>query len=300
MTSLRIGSRKSALAQAQARGIAEHLQRAFPDVTMELVYISTSGDRGAEGPTVNLKAMFTKEIEEALLENKIDLAVHSLKDMAGELPAGLDLVAVPFREDPRDVWISKGKVRFKDLARGATIATGAVRRQAQLKYFRPDLQIVSLRGNVDTRLKKLQDGDMDGMILALAGLKRLGLAKSVTETLSPEVMLPAIGQGALAIEARSKNPAIEIFVNSLNHTASFQAALAERAFLKALGGNCQTPIAAYATLSDTKLTLTGLVVSPSGNPYLKASQDGPAKDAEKIGSQLAKLLLDRGADRILS
>ena len=263
--------------------------------------MTTTGDKGTGSPSDNLKALFTKEIEEALLDNRIDLAVHSLKDMLANLPPGLELAAVPAREDAHDVWISKDDTRFKDLPQGATVATGAVRRQAQLRYARPDLKIFPMRGNVDTRLQKLDEGGFDGIILALAGLKRLGLEDAVTETLSPDLMLPAVGQGALAIEARVKDAAVEKFVKSLNHARSHQAVLAERAFLRALGGNCQTPIAAYAQISGERLKPgRDWLWRLRAIPICARRRTDQAKDAEKIGQQLAQNLLKIGADRILN
>jgi len=315
---VRLGTRKSALAQAQARWVAEQLRASCPGLSVEFVLITTTGDlsdASARIPEVNplpvdglqrrpasrggLKSLFTKEIEEALLDNRIDLAVHSLKDMAAEIPRGLLLAAVPAREDPRDVWISKRKGSFQDLSLGATVATSAIRRQAQVRHQHPAVEFVALRGNVDTRLKKLEICEWDGMILALAGLKRLGREAVATEILSLDVMLPAIGQGALAIEARAGDTAVLEVVKSIDDPDSHLAVRAERAFLKTLGGSCQTPIAAYAQVSGDLLTLQGLVVDPSGNPYLKASEAGSANNPEAIGQYLATALLGRGADKIL-
>jgi hydroxymethylbilane synthase len=315
MKPLRLGTRKSALAQAQSRWVIARLQAAQPKLAIETVLITTSGDRsrepapakapvhglieGAPIPSGGLKAMFTKEIEEALLENRIDVAVHSLKDMAAEIPPGLELAAVPEREDPRDVWIGNRGIAFRDLPTGATIATGAVRRQAQLRHLRPDVEIVELRGNVDTRLKKIESGDFDGMVLALAGLKRLHLETAATEVFTTGQMLPAIGQGALAIEARAGDAEVVQVLRRIDHPASHHAVLAERAFLKTLGGSCQTPIAAYAQVSGKELRLSGLVVAPSGDPYLQAEETGEINNAAIVGQKLAMKLLSRGADRIL-
>ncbi len=319
MTPLRLGTRKSALAQVQANWVAERLRASFPDLRVDLILITTTGDtlslspaasgRGSmDSPPVNagndarggLKALFTKEIEEALLENKIDLAVHSMKDLAGELPKGLLISAVPEREDPRDAWISKNKIPFKALPKGTQVGTGAVRRQAQLKHLRPDLKIMPLRGNVDTRLRKLSENELDGILLALAGLNRLGRASEATEILPLEVMLPAVGQGCLAIETRQgdKNPAD--YLKALDHPPSRQAALAERAFLKTLGGSCQTPIAGHASIESGELTMRGLVISPDGQQIVRARENGRPFDAEGIGERLAQKLLEAGADKILS
>src|SRR5437879_3924826 len=249
MTTLRLGTRKSALAQAQAAWVTARLQSAFPELKVERVLITTTGDSLTSSPAGDdakggLKALFTKEIEEALLENRIDLAVHSMKDMSAELPNGLVIGAVPEREDPRDVWISRDKKPFALLPKDAKVGTGAVRRQAQLKLARPDVQVVPLRGNVDTRLRKLSEGDLDGIILALAGLKRLGRAAEATETLPAESWLPAVGQGCLAIEVRQNDAKTGELLKAPDHQSSHMAALAERAFLKTMGGSCQTPIAA--------------------------------------------------------
>ncbi len=296
---LRIGTRHSALAQVQAHWVEEKLHAAFPDLKIEIIGITTSGDQGALGATDNLKAAFTKEIEEALLANRIDLAVHSLKDLAAEIPPGLALAAVPVREDPRDVWVGKTDVHFTDLREGARVATSAVRRQAQLLHARPDLDIVPIRGNVDTRLRKLEENNWDGMVLALAGLKRLGREIVVTDIFPLKTMLPAIGQGALALEARAKDSMVEKYLQALDDHASHQAVLAERAFLQALGGSCQTPIAAYAQIQGNSLEMSGLVVAPKGDPCLRESHSGPVKDAERIGQELGKKLLRLGAGKLL-
>jgi hydroxymethylbilane synthase len=308
MTTLRLGTRKSALAQAQSNWVAERLRAAFPDLRVDLVLITTTGDRTSSSPTVptgndtrgGLKALFTKEIEEALLDNKIDLAVHSMKDLAAELPLGLSIGAVPEREDPRDVWISKTNVPFTKLPKGSQVGTGAVRRQAQLKHIRPDLQIVPLRGNVDTRLRKLAEGELDGIVLAAAGLKRLGRATEATEILSPELLVPAVGQGFLAIEIRERDANVIDYLKVLDHMASHQAALAERAFLKTLGGSCQTPIAAFASTDNSTLEMTGLVAALDGTTIIRDRENGLVRDAVAIGERLAEKLLASGADQLLA
>jgi hydroxymethylbilane synthase len=308
MPLLRLGTRRSDLAQAQAEWVIRQLLSAFPDLQIEKVLITTTGDRQAsEGfasrlPEVpgGLKALFTKEIEEALLDRCIDLAVHSLKDLAVDLPAGLCIAAIPRREDPHDAWISKRGMRFKDLPAHARIGTSSVRRQAQLRHLQPQWEIVPLRGNIDTRLRKLQEGDWDGIVLAVAGLRRLGREKEATEILPEDVMLPAIGQGCLALEARKEDRQVRQWVQFLDDSDSHHAALAERALLKALGGSCQTPIAAHATVSGDRLRLTGLVVSPSGKPYWRAQDEGSSSQAELIGHRLAETLLHRGAMAVLT
>jgi len=352
MKKLRLGTRRSALAQAQANGTANTLKAAFPDLHVEIVLITTSGDivsspasarfpsfpaaSGGEpmdrahhnpysapspgslrdplpvaaGDDVvarpsNLKALFTKEIEEALLDNRIDLAVHSLKDMSATLPKGLIIGAVPLREDPRDVWISRTNTPFGKIPAGAKIGTGAVRRQAQLKHLRPDIEPIPIRGNVETRLKKLSLGRideivaLDGIILALAGLKRLGLAHVATEILPIDVLLPAVGQGCLGIQIRDRDPAVLPLMKALDHALSHAAARAERAFLQKLGGTCQTPIAGHASIEAGELTMRGLVISPDGQQLISARESGRPFDAEGIGDRLAQKLLDAGANRVM-
>lgn len=303
MKALRLGSRKSALAQAQANWVAKRLCAGFPDLLIDLVLITTSGDvrtEGGEGKGEGgLKALFTKEIEEALLNNRIDLAVHSLKDVAAETPPGLEIGAVPEREDPRDVWISKTHTPFKNIAPSTKIGTGAVRRQAQLRRLFPKAELIAIRGNVDTRLRKLAEGDLDGIILALAGLKRLGKEKAATETLPAEILLPAVGQGCLGIQTRKDDAFIKRYLSVLDHPESHLAAMAERSFLQALGGSCQTPIAGHAKVSGRTLSLTGLVVSPDGSREVRDTTTGLSSDAQSIGTSLAHKLLKAGAEQLL-
>ncbi len=296
---LRLGTRQSPLAKVQAAWVADQLKQHHPDLAIETVLLTTTGDQlqkegdkkiSSEG---GLKALFTKEIEAALLENRIDLAVHSMKDMTPELPQGLVIGAVPLREDPRDVWISKTRTRLEDTPPYSKVATGSVRREAQLRHARPDLDIVPLRGNVDTRMKKLAEGTFDGMILALAGLKRLGREREITEILPTDLLLPAVGQGALGLEVRESDKATREHIAPLNHTASFQAITAERAFLRAMNGSCQTPMAAYATISKGTLFITGVIAETTGKNYRRAQAQGPAEQAEYVCHTLAQKLLDR-------
>jgi hydroxymethylbilane synthase len=304
MPTLRLGTRKSALAQVQAKWTAERLSTLFPDLRVETVLITTSGDLKSEGRQGigdgGLKALFTKEIEEALLDHRIDLAVHSLKDMSAVLPKGLILGAVPEREDPRDVWISKSNLPFDHLPSGTRIGTGAVRRQAQLKRLHPSAMLVPIRGNVDTRLRKLTEGELDGIVLALAGLRRLGHSKAVTEILPTETLLPAVGQGCLGIQIRDRDNMLLPYIKALDHPVSHAAALCERAFLKTLGGSCQTPIAGHASTESGELIMRGLVISPDGQQMVNAKENGRPFDAEGIGVRLAQKLLEAGADKILS
>jgi len=260
---------------------------------------SPASPREKAGQGSNLKALFTKEIEEALLDHRIDLAVHSLKDMSVALPRNLIIGAVPEREDPRDVWISKTKQPFGHLPAGSRIGTGSVRRQAQLKHLFPSANVIAVRGNVDTRLRKLADGELDGIVLALAGLKRLGRAEAVTEILPIETWLPAVGQGCLGIQIRDRDSAVWPLMKALDHYASHAAVLCERAFLKTLGGSCQTPIAGHASISFGELTMRGLVISPDGQQMVSAKENGRPFDAEGIGERLGQKLLEAGADKIL-
>lgn len=323
MKILRLGTRQSLLAKTQSGHVAEQLMKLFPDIKVELVLITTSGDlqsssrqsvsrdpsttvmmdppltAGGDDVKGGLKALFTKELEEALLSDRIDFAVHSLKDMSADLPEGLVLGAVPERENPFDAWISRDGTPFANLKKGARVGTGAARRVAQLRLARPDLEIVPLRGNVDTRLRKLKEDNLDGIILAVSGLKRLGRAAEITEILSGDLLLPAVGQGALAIEVRRNNTDIAPFLKAIDHIPSHQAALAERAFLQALGGSCQTPIAAHATLDGQQVNMKGLVLSPDGKQVLRAAETGRSFDSAGVGSRLAAQLLAAGAGKLL-
>jgi hydroxymethylbilane synthase len=245
------------------------------------------------------KGLFVKEIEEALLSGEIDLAVHSMKDVPTELPEGLAILCVPPREDPRDALISRDGRSFTDLPLGARIGTSSLRRQSQLLHARPDFTIAMLRGNLDTRLKKLREGQFDAIVLAAAGLRRLAWAHEITEYLAPQISLPAIGQGALGIEGRRDDLFIRSLLSGLDHAPSKTAVLAERALLQRLQGGCQVPIAAHATLAGTGVTLEGLVASVDGKELIRDIVQGTVEDPESIGIQLAERLLARGGDKIL-
>ncbi len=292
---LKVGTRASALAQAQAKQVAEQLLENHSSLRVELVFITTSGDQGVLGPEANLKALFTKEIEDALLERRVDLAVHSAKDLGAEVPQGLTIAAVPEREDPRDAWISSQNIPFAQLRQGARVATGSVRRSAQLRLLRPDLEIVAMRGNVDTRLRKLKDEQLDGLLLAAAGMNRLGRACEITETFLPEQMIPAVGQGCLAIQTRADDASTQAVVQTLNHAFSHAALLAERAFLTALGGDCQTPLAAYAHGAGDMFTLSGWIGSRDGRQSWRQTVEGAVSSPEESGRRLAQRLLVLGA-----
>jgi hydroxymethylbilane synthase len=291
---LTIASRGSQLALWQARHIAERLSRLGRESRIEI--IKTTGDKITDVPLakVGTKGLFTKEIEEALLERRADLAVHSLKDLPTELPAGLALAALPEREDPRDAIVG-GKL--DELPRGAKVGTSSLRRAAQLQRLRPDLVMETIRGNVDTRLRKLAEGQFDAIILAAAGLRRLGWADRIAEVLEPDVMCPAVGQGALAIETRAGE---EGMAAALDDAATRAAVTAERAVLDALGGGCQVPIGAHARVSGEHLRLLGVVIAPGGTQLVRVELEGAAQDAEALGREAGARLLAEGAREILS
>jgi hydroxymethylbilane synthase len=296
-----LGTRGSKLAVHQSEWVQAQLHALAPHVTVTLRRIQTSGDRILDVPLAQIggKGLFVKEIEEALLSGEIDLAVHSMKDVPTELPDGLEIICVPPREDPRDALISRDGKLFLDLPLGAKIGTSSLRRQSQLLHTRPDLTIAMLRGNLDTRLKKLHEGQFDAIVLAAAGLRRLAWAHEITEYLAPQISLPAIGQGALGIEGRRDDAFIRSLLSGLDHAPSKIAVLAERALLHRLQGGCQVPIAAHATLTGTKVRLEGVVASVDGKELIRDSVEGTIEDPESIGVQLAERLLARGGERIL-
>jgi hydroxymethylbilane synthase len=303
---LRLGTRGSPLALWQARHIAAGLEAAWPGLSVHLEIIRTTGDKIQDAPLAKLggKALFVKEIEEALLAGRVDLAVHSMKDVPTDLPAGLEILAISPREDPLDVLISRTASRFRDLPRGARLGTSSLRRQAQLLHQRPDLDIVALRGNLDTRLRKLATEGLDAIVLAAAGLRRLGLFDRVTEVLPPELCLPAIGQGALGIEVRepgaeSRGPRAGPIVVVLDDADTHSAVEAERAFLRRLEGGCQVPFAAHAGVTGDAIRLQGLVATPDGRQLIRGERQGPRAAAVAVGTALAEDLLARGADRII-
>ncbi len=296
---IRIGSRGSRLALWQARWVAEQLQAAGHSVEIEI--IKTSGDRWENVPLTasGTKGLFIKEIEEALLDGRIHVAVHSLKDLPSELPDGLILGAVPEREDPRDALISKEGCFFRDLPQGARVGTGSLRRQSQLRALRPDLQFVALRGNVDTRLSKLDRGECEALVLAAAGLNRLGYGARVTQYFLEQEVCPAVGQGALAIEIREGDLAIRTAVETLDSPVAHQAVRAERAVLRALGGGCQLPLAAYGTVENGSLRVRGVVAAADGSTLLSAVASGAPSDPETVGGHVAEELLQKGAKELL-
>lgn len=298
---VRIGTRGSKLALWQANWVKTALEKRNPKLSVELVVIKTKGDKILDVPLANVggKGLFVKEIEEALLGNQIDVAVHSMKDMPAELPAGLVIGAVPERENPRDVLIAKTGDSLETLPRGARVGTSSLRRKAQLKHLRPDVRIEPLRGNLDTRLRKLAETDLEAIILAAAGVQRLGLSEKITAYIPMAHMLPAVGQGALCIELRDGDPRITPLIAALDHRDTHTAVMAERAFLHRLEGSCQVPIAALGTLNSNMLSLTGRVSDPEGSQMIAADIQGDRTDAASLGRRLADDLLSRGADKIL-
>ena len=300
--SLVLGTRGSRLAVWQAEWVQARLREIAPDVAVRLQRIKTSGDKILDVPLAKVggKGLFIKEIEEALLQGTIDLAVHSMKDVPTALPDGLEILCVPEREDPHDALISRDAQPLDRLPHGARIGTSSLRRQAQLLHRRPDLKIEMLRGNLDTRLRKLRDGEFDAIVLAAAGLKRMGWAQQITEYLPPEVSLPAIGQGALGIEGRRDDDFVREIVSSLEHPPTRTAVTAERALLDRLEGGCQVPIAAHATLSGKRLRLEGLVASVDGRRLVQDRVEGQAEDARELGMRLAEQLLRQGGEAILN
>lgn len=297
-----IGSRGSRLALWQANWVKERVEQTYPNLKLSIDIIKTTGDKMADVPLgrIGVKGLFTKEIEEALLEKKIDLAVHSLKDMPTEWPAGLTIAAITEREDPRDALIAKNIKRFSELPQGAIVGTSSLRRQCQIRHWRPDLRVVDLRGNVDTRLKKLESNDLQAIVLASAGLIRLGCRDRITEVLSTDLIMPAIGQGALAIQTREDDLRVKELISFLSHPPTEAAAKAERAFLKRLGGGCQAPIAAYAKIEDRRLSLAGLIATPDGRLFLRDEISGDISRGEPLGYRLAERLLNRGGKEILN
>lgn len=296
-----IGSRGSQLALWQAEWVKATLEALHAGLTVAIQIIKTKGDKILDVPLAQVggKGLFVKEIEEALLDGRVDLAVHSMKDMPGEVPDGLCIGAIPERENPYDVLIANRDVRFAELPKGARIGTSSLRRSAQLLHARPDLAIVPLRGNLDTRLRKLKTDNLDAIILAAAGVRRLGLEAHITEYIDAAVMLPAVGQGALCIETRVDDPRIAPLVAPLDHADTNAVVTAERAFLHYLEGSCQVPIAAHGKIDAGDLQLTGLVSEVDGSAVVTDTHSGPATAAAELGVQLARKLLDKGADRIL-
>ncbi len=305
-TTVRIATRKSALALWQAEYVKAKLEHFHPEITVELVPMTTKGDIILDTPLAKVggKGLFVKELEVAMLENRADIAVHSMKDVPVDFPEGLGLEVICPREDPRDAFVSNTYTSLSELPQGAIVGTSSLRRQCQLKAMRPDLDIRDLRGNVNTRLRKLDDGEYAAIILAAAGLIRLEMPERIAEFIEPEVMLPANGQGAVGIECRSDDETIKALLAPLEDSNTRVRVLAERAMNKALEGGCQVPIGSYAVIStnnnnEQELYLRGLVGAVDGSELIETEIRGPLADGEKLGNTLAQELLSRGADKIL-
>jgi len=299
---IRIATRKSPLAMWQAEHVAAELKRAHPGLEVELIGMSTQGDKILDTPLAKIggKGLFIKELEQGMLEGSADIAVHSMKDVPVELPEGLHLAVIMKREDPRDAFVSNQYKSIDDLPKGAVVGTASLRRQSQLLETRPDLKIKTLRGNVNTRLRKLDDGEYDAIILASAGLIRLEFEARITARIGPERSLPAIGQGAVGIECRSDDPEINALIAPLHDQNTAYCVSAERALNQRLNGGCQVPIAGYAMLESGNLWLRGLVGEPDGSRIIRGEVEGSVEEAEEMGVGLAERLLEWGADEILS
>lgn len=298
---LRIGTRGSPLALWQAHHVSDRLRAAVPGLAIELVQIQTEGDEVRDIPLVQLagEGVFTKAIQHALLQRRVDLAVHSLKDLPTVIVPGLVLAAVPSRGPVGDVMVSLKHRCFADLPKGATVATGSLRRRAQILSRRPDLNLVDMRGNVETRLRKLAELNLDATILAQAGLERLGLGSRITEILDSAWMLPAVGQGALGLECRQDDRETRQLVEKIDDSPTRHAVLAERAMLRGLGGGCQVPIASLTRLENGQLSLQGVVLAPDGSRRISLQMEGPIDQAESLGQRLAEQLLTQGARELL-
>jgi hydroxymethylbilane synthase len=295
---IRIGARGSALSLAQTELVASGLA---PGMDVEVIPIGTTGDRLSRiDAAMAGKDLFTREIDEALLQGRIDVGVHSLKDLPSALRDGLVLAAVPPREDPRDVLVARDGIRLESLPRGSRVGTSSPRRRAQLLAARPDLVVVEARGNVDTRIRRLGEGRWDAVVLARAGLARLGRLEEVTEVLPPSLMLPAIGQGALAVVTREDDAPLRELVSSLDHTPSRREVIAERALLGLLEAGCRAPVGGFARFDDDAIRLLGAVFAPDGSRSLKEEIDGSAEDCESLGHEVARRLLERGAAELIA
>lgn len=300
MKKLRLGTRGSNLALWQAKHVAKLIYE-LTSVEVEIVVIKTKGDKILDVALSKIgdKGLFTKEIENQLLLGEIDIAVHSMKDLPSEITPGLTIGAVLERENPQDILIAKDNLTINDLPSGSTIGTSSLRRIAQIKALRPDINTVDIRGNVETRIRRMEEIDLDGIILAYAGVKRLELDKYISEVIDKDKILPAVGQGAIAIEVRENDSKTMDIINHINHTPTALATTAERAFLRKLEGGCQVPIAAFAEVDNNQLYLQGLVASLDGNEVYKSSIVGDGSQAKELGISLAQELIDKGALGIL-
>jgi len=301
MDIIRIGTRGSPLAVWQAEWVQSQILSLHPQCQAKLIKIKTTGDKILDVPLAQVggKGLFVKEIENALLEGRIDLAVHSMKDMPADVPQGLCIGVVPKRENPFDVLIARNGYSFRDLPQGARVGSSSLRRGAQVRHVRPDINVHPLRGNLDTRIRKLETEGLDAIILAAAGVRRLGLEARITEYLPETIMLPAIGQGALAVEMREDDDATLQIIGSLDHRETRLAVESERAFLSRLEGGCQVPVAAYARINKENINLTGLVAEVDGSVLLREIITGPLDKHKELGVQLANRLLEKGGRKIL-
>jgi len=300
---LTIATRGSELALWQAHHVRDRLQAASPGLRVELLVLKTQGDKILDVPLAKIggKALFVKEIEQALLDRRADVAVHSMKDVPAQLAPGLHMAAISEREDPRDAFLSRAGVTLADLPAGSVVGTSSMRRQCQILHYRPDVEIAMLRGNVPTRLRKLDDGDFDAIVLAAAGLKRLGFGERITQVLEPTLSLPAVGQGALGIETRADDPDVSALVHrALNHERDAHRVIAERAFLDRLEGGCQTPLAAHADYEGGELRISALIGRPDGSELIRGERQGAPGNAAAMGIELADELLGRGGAGILA
>jgi len=299
---IKIGTRGSKLALAQTNSVVESLKKIAPEIMAEICVIKTSGDIMQDVSLLQIggQGVFVKEIEDALLSGSIDLAVHSMKDVPGETPEDLIFAAILHREDVRDVLVSRGNIKLEFMPRGAKIGTGSLRRGAQIQAMLPDVTIVPLRGNIDTRLKKIETENLTGIILAAAGMKRLGYVEKIAQYLPIELMLPAVGQGALGLQIRKTDSELAKVLAKLNHATTAAEITAERSFLRALGGGCRLPIAAFGKLEGQQLSLEGLVASPNGASAVRDKVRGEIAEAEELGKKLADMIMEKGGKKLLN
>lgn len=299
---LRIGTRGSELALWQARHIEHLISQANPEIASEIIVIKTTGDKNLESSLAEIggKGVFVKEIEEALISAEIDIAVHSLKDVPTELPDGLVIGAFAERHDPRDALIAKAGLKLSELTEGSTVGTGSLRRASQILHHYPGLRIVPVRGNVGTRVRKLREGDeLDAVVLALAGLTRLGLEGEVTEIIPVDMVVPAPGQGIVAVQSRESDTRTNELLGLINHKGTAIQASAERAFLKRLSGDCNVPVGCQAVIDGDSMRITGVLATPDGSKLIKEYVSGVIEDAEALGERAADLILNNGGERLL-
>jgi hydroxymethylbilane synthase len=299
---IKIGTRGSKLALVQANTVLASIKKVAPEITAEICVIKTSGDIMQDVSLLNIggQGVFVKEIEDALLAGSIDLAVHSMKDVPGETPEGLTFASILPREDVRDILVSRGNVKLEFMPRGAKIGTGSLRRGAQIQAMLPDVTIVPLRGNIDTRLKKIETENLTGVILAAAGMKRLGYVEKIAQYLPVELILPAVGQGALGLQIRKADSDLAGVLARLNHAPTAAEITAERSYLRALGGGCRLPIAALGLLEGRQLSLEGLVAAPNGASVIRDRVRGSIEEAEELGTRLADMIMEKGGKQLLN